>query len=46
MGEERPRALSASTMCEAFQVTAAERPGEPALRLMDSDFEASWAGYA
>ena len=46
MGEERPRALSASTMCEAFQVTAAERPGEPALRLKDSDFEASWAGYA
>jgi long-subunit acyl-CoA synthetase (AMP-forming) len=46
MGEERPRALSASTMCEAFQITAAERPGEPALRLKDSDFEASWAEYA
>ena len=46
MGEERPRALSASTMCEAFQITAGERPGEPALRLKDSDFEASWAEYA
>src|SRR6478735_7123251 len=46
MGEERPRALSASTMCEAFQLTVAERPGEPALRLKDSDFEASWAEYA
>jgi long-subunit acyl-CoA synthetase (AMP-forming) len=33
-------------MCEAFQVTAAERPDEPALRLKDSDFEASWAAYA
>jgi len=46
MGEERPRALSASTMCEAFQITVAERPDEPALRLKDSDFEASWAEYA
>ncbi len=46
MGEERPRALSASTMCEAFQVTVGERPDEPALRLKDSGFEASWAEYA
>jgi long-subunit acyl-CoA synthetase (AMP-forming) len=46
MGEQRPRALSASTMCEAFQITAGERPDEPALRLKDSDFEASWAEYA
>jgi long-subunit acyl-CoA synthetase (AMP-forming) len=46
MSEERPRALSASTMCEAFQITVAERPDEPALRLKDSDFEASWAEYA
>jgi long-subunit acyl-CoA synthetase (AMP-forming) len=44
--EERPRALSASTMCEAFQITVGERPDEPALRLKDSDFEASWAEYA
>src|SRR6478735_8461624 len=46
MGEERPRALSASTMCEAFQLTVAERAGEPALRLKDSDYEASWGEYA
>jgi len=46
MGEERPRALSASTMCEAFQTTVSERADEPALRLKDSDFEASWAEYA
>src|SRR4029079_16875213 len=43
---ERPRALSASTMCEAFQITAGERADEPALRLKDSDFEASWTEYA
>lgn len=46
MGDERPRALSAATMCEAFQITVAERPDEPALRLKDSDFEARWAEYA
>jgi long-subunit acyl-CoA synthetase (AMP-forming) len=39
-------ALSASTMCEAFQTTAAERGEEPALRLKDSDYEASFAEYA
>jgi len=33
-------------MCEAFQVTAAERGDAPALRLKDSDYEASWAEYA
>jgi len=43
---ERPAALSASTMCEAFQVTAAERGDDPALRLKDSDYAASWAEYA
>ncbi len=32
-------------MCEAFQITAAERAGEPALRLKDSDYEASFAEY-
>jgi len=42
----RPRALSATTMCEAFQITAAERPDGPALRLKDSDYEASFAEYA
>jgi len=44
--EERPAALSASTMCEAFQLTAAEWAESPALRLKDSDYEASWADYA
>jgi long-subunit acyl-CoA synthetase (AMP-forming) len=42
----RPRALAATTMCEAFQATVAERPGGPALRLKDSDYEASFAEYA
>jgi long-chain acyl-CoA synthetase len=44
--EGRPAALSASTLCEAFQLTAAERGDAPALRLKDSDFEASYAEYA
>src|SRR4051794_12572953 len=38
--------LSASTMCEAFQITAADRAGQPALRLKDSDYEASFSEYA
>jgi len=33
-------------MCEAFQVTAEEWADSPALRLKDSDYEASWAEYA
>jgi long-chain acyl-CoA synthetase len=36
----------ADTMCEAFQGTAAKRGDAPALRLKDSDYEASWAEYA
>ena len=43
---ERPAALSAGTMCEAFQLTAAEWAGGPALRLKDSDYEANWGDYA
>ncbi len=43
---DRPKALSAETMCEAFQITAAEWVDSPALRLKDSDFEASFAEYA
>jgi long-subunit acyl-CoA synthetase (AMP-forming) len=39
-------ALSAATMCEAFQLTAAARAAEPALRLKDSDYAASFAEYA
>jgi long-subunit acyl-CoA synthetase (AMP-forming) len=42
----RPEALSAATMCEAFQLTAAEWADSPALRLKDSDYEASFAEYA
>lgn len=42
----RPKALEATTMCEAFQITAAEHAERPALRLKDSDYEASWADYA
>jgi long-subunit acyl-CoA synthetase (AMP-forming) len=29
---ELPRALAATTICEAFQITAAERPDQPAVR--------------
>src|SRR5215467_5851386 len=43
---ERPRALGAVTMCEAFQTTAAEWAESPALRFKDTDYEASWADYA
>ncbi len=41
-----PKALAAATLCEAFQTTAAESAQTPALRLKDSDFEASFAEYA
>src|ERR1044072_5395872 len=43
---ERPKALSAATMCEAFQLTAAEHSDRPALRLKDTDYEATWKEYA
>jgi long-chain acyl-CoA synthetase len=43
---ERPKALQAETMCEAFQITAEEQGDAPALRLKDSDYEASWRDYA
>ncbi len=33
-------------MCEAFQITAAEYADSPALRLKDTDYEASWRDYA
>jgi long-subunit acyl-CoA synthetase (AMP-forming) len=33
-------------MCEAFQITAEEWADNPALRLKDSDYEASWSEYA
>ncbi len=43
---ERPKALAAETMCEAFQVTAEEWADSPALRFKDSDYEASLGEYA
>jgi long-chain acyl-CoA synthetase len=42
----RPAALSAATMCEAFQLTATEHATEPALRFKDSDYAASFDEYA
>jgi long-subunit acyl-CoA synthetase (AMP-forming) len=42
----RPEALSAATMCEAFQLTADEYAENPALRLKNSDYEASFGEYA
>ena len=42
----RPRALQATTMCEAFQATAEDFAEHAALRLKDSDYEATWAEYA
>jgi long-chain acyl-CoA synthetase len=42
----RPRALDASTLCEAFQITAAERADEPALRFKGTDYECTWGEYA
>jgi long-chain acyl-CoA synthetase len=41
-----PRSFSASTLCEAFQITAAERPDAVALRTPGGGVEISWAEYA
>jgi long-chain acyl-CoA synthetase len=41
-----PRALDASTMCEAFQITAAEHADLTALRTPGGEVEISWAEYA
>jgi long-chain acyl-CoA synthetase len=43
---DRPAALRAKTMCEAFQITSGEWSDAPALRLKDSDYEASFGEYA
>jgi long-chain acyl-CoA synthetase len=46
-GEEtRPRALGAATMCEAFQLTAAERSGQVALRTIGDGTTVTYAEYA
>jgi long-chain acyl-CoA synthetase len=41
-----PRSFTASTVCEAFQITAAERPDAVALRTPGGGVEISWAEYA
>ncbi len=43
---DRPVGLDASTLCEAFQLTAAAYPDRVALRLKDGEFELTWGDYA
>ncbi|MEA2332791.1 MAG: long-chain acyl-CoA synthetase [Thermoleophilaceae bacterium] len=43
---ERPEGLDASTVAEAFQLTAAAHPDRPALRLKDDSVSLTWAEYA
>src|SRR5437588_11638434 len=43
---ERPRGLDAATMCEAFQITVAERSGEVALRTIQDGVSITFAEYA
>jgi long-chain acyl-CoA synthetase len=43
---DRPVGLSASTLCEAFQLTAAEHPGRTALRTKGGEYEITWGDYA
>jgi long-chain acyl-CoA synthetase len=40
------QALAQPTLCAAFQVTAAQRPGQIALRTADGGLEITWAQYA
>ena len=42
----RPRALQASTMCEAFQITAAERADQVALRTIGDGVTITYGEYA
>ena len=46
---ETPRpeiaALGSSTLCEAFQITAAQRPGQVALRTLGGTTEITYAGF-
>jgi long-chain acyl-CoA synthetase len=42
----RPRAFEAATMCEAFQLTAAERPDQVALRTIADGVSITFAEYA
>ena len=43
---EQPAALSAATLCQAFQTTAAERPDAVALRTPGDGVSVTWAEYA
>src|SRR5215218_4670312 len=43
---ERPAGLDASTVAEAFQLTAAAHADRPALRLKGDEFSITWAQYA
>jgi long-chain acyl-CoA synthetase len=43
---EKPVALDAKTMCEAFQKTAEAHPERGALRLKDDEFSCDWGEYA
>src|SRR5215212_1194405 len=43
---ERPAGLDASTVAEAFQLTAASHPERVALRLRDDEFSITWGEYA
>jgi long-chain acyl-CoA synthetase len=43
---ERPAGLDASTVAEAFQLTAQANPERVALRLKDDEFSMTWAEYA
>ncbi len=42
----RPAALRGATMCEAFQITAAELAEKPALRMYGDERTWTWAEYA
>jgi len=42
----RPAGLAASTVAEAFQITAQSHPERVALRLRDDSFSMTWGGYA
>src|SRR5438105_247733 len=44
--EGRPQALQASTMCEAFQITAAERREQVALRTIGDGISITFGEYA
>jgi long-chain acyl-CoA synthetase len=43
---ERPRALSAGSMCEAFQIVCSERPDEVALRTLGGGVSITFGEYA